>query len=83
MHTTATPMPPLAEYLDRKEAQRHLANHYPTEQSFAWFIRRNRDRLAESGAMILVAGRQKFHPGLTEQVVLEAGRRAAMMEVGE
>jgi hypothetical protein len=83
MQTTSTPLPPLAEYLDRREAQRRLAAHYPTEQSFAWFIRRHRDRLAESGAMIVVAGRQKFHPGLTEQVVLEAGRRAAMMEADE
>jgi hypothetical protein len=76
-------MPPLAEYLDRKEAQRHLANHYPTEQSFAWFVRRHRDHLAANGAMIVVAGRQKFHPALTEQVVLAVGRRDAIGERGE
>ena len=74
-------LPPLAEYLDRKEVQQRFVSHYPTEQSFNWFIRRHRDRLAETGALILLAGRMKLHPLLTEQVVLEAGHQAVIREV--
>jgi len=77
MQTTKQHFPPLAEYLDPKDVQPQLG-HFPTLDSFRWFVRNNRNRLAESGALILVAGRQKFHPDLTRQVVVEAGRAAAM-----
>jgi hypothetical protein len=77
MQHTTPQLPPLAEYLDPPEVQAALKTHYSTKQSFAWFMRRNRTRLAESGALIIVAGRMKLHPALTEQVVLEVSHRAA------
>ena len=83
MHqTTASTLPPLTEYLERTEVQQLFAAHYPTEQSFSWFIRRNRERLAECGALLMIAGRMKLHPALTERVVLEAAHRAALHEGG-
>jgi hypothetical protein len=77
MQTNPQHLPPLAEYQDLKTAQETLG-HFPTLDSLRWFIRRNRDQLAESGALIMVAGRQKLHPGLAEVVVKEAGRQAAL-----
>lgn len=77
MQTTTPHLPPLAEYLDLDKVQQQLA-HFATLDSFRWFVRNNRNRLAESGALILVAGRQKFHLDLTRQVVVEAGRAAAL-----
>jgi hypothetical protein len=77
MQTVKQPLPPLAEYVDLPEVQQQLGV-FLTADSFRWFIRNNRDRLAESGAMILVAGRQKFHLELTRRVVVEAGRAAAL-----
>jgi len=81
MPTAKHPLPPLADYLDATDAQKQLG-HFPTLDSFRLFIRNNRERLAESGAMILIAGRQKFHLELTRQVVVEAGRAAALRSSG-
>lgn len=83
MQITAPHLPPLAEYLDPHDVQTRLKTYYPTTQSFKWFARQNRDRLAEIGALIIVAGRMKFHQRLTEQVVLEVAHRAAMNEAAE
>lgn len=77
MQPTTPHLPPLAEYLDLKDAQQRLG-HFPTVDSFRWFVRTNRERLATSGALILVAGRQKFHLELTKQVVVESGHLAAL-----
>ena len=82
MQTTKQQLPPLAEYLDLKDAQQKLG-HFPTLDSFRWFIRNNRERLAASGALILVAGRQKFHLDLTKQVVVETGHLAALGKPGQ
>lgn len=81
MQPTTPQLPPLAEYRDEPAMQQRLADHFPTKQSFAWFVRRHRDRLVEIGALILVANRKKYHPELVEQVVLEAAHRAAVMAV--
>lgn len=82
MQNAKSHLPPLAEYLDLKDAQQKLG-HFPTLDSFRWFIRNNRDRLAASGALILVAGRQKFHLDLTKQAVVEAGHKAALGKPGQ
>lgn len=82
MQTTKQHLPPLAEYIDPNNVQQQLG-HFPTLDSFRWFVRNNRERLAEAGALILVAGRQKFHPELTRQVVVDAGRAAALKKAGE
>jgi|GEM_PF-1602084 len=81
MHATETHFPPLAEYVSLADIQQRLG-HFPTIESFRWFARQHRDQLAACGALILVAGRQKFHPGLTEQVVIEVGRHAAARASG-
>lgn len=83
MQPTAPQLPPLAEYLDPPEVHAGLMAYYSTKHSFGWFVRRNRERLAEAGALLIVAGRMKMHPALTEQVVLEVAHRAAMNEVPE
>jgi hypothetical protein len=70
-------LPPLAEYLDLRDAQKQLGV-FPSLESFRWFVRNNRDRLVECGAMILVAGRQKFHLDLTRRVVVQCGHLAAV-----
>lgn len=77
MQTTPQHLPPLAEYVDLKDAQATLG-HFPTLDSLRWFVRRNRAQLVENGALILVAGRQKLHPGRTEEVVVDVGHRAAL-----
>lgn len=82
MQTTKQQLPPLAEYLDLKDAQEKLG-HFPTLDSFRWFIRNHRNRLAACGALILVAGRQKFHLDLTKQVVVETGHLAALGKAEE
>jgi hypothetical protein len=82
MQSTPKHLPPLAEYLDINEAQQQLG-HFPTLDSFRWYVRNNRAKLAEAGALILVAGRQKFHPELTRLVVVETGRAAALRSAGE
>ena len=83
MKPTASPLPPLEEYRDLPEIQQQLAEDFRTIDSARWYVRNNRDRLAEAGALILVAGRQKFHPALFRQVVVETGRAAALRSAGE
>ncbi len=78
MQNTTYRLPPLSEYLDLADAQETLGHSFPTTHSLRWFIRRHRDKLANSGALIVVAGRHKLHPGLTEDVVKECGRQSAL-----
>lgn len=82
MQTAKHHLPPLAEYHDIKDTQPKIEG-FETLDSFRWFIRNNRERLAESGALILVAGRQKFHLDLTRQVVVESGHLAALGKPGQ
>lgn len=77
MSHSAAPQPQLADYVSLDDIQKSLAAHFPTITSFRWFVRRHRLLLGGSRALILVAGRMKFHPALTEKVVLEAGSKSA------
>ena len=54
-----------------------VRGHLASEQSLNWFIRQNREQLAIDGALILVAGRLRFHPERFKQSVVEIGARAA------
>jgi len=76
MQTTKPHLPPLAEYADLQDVRKSIGR-FPTDDSFRWFLRINRQRLVDSGAMILVAGRQMFHPELVKQIIVEAGSAAA------
>ena len=50
---------------------------FPSPQSWAWFQRQHRSKLVEAGALLVVAGRNILVEDLTDQVVLEVGRRSA------
>jgi len=78
MQDTTQNFPPLVEYIDPAELQQRLEHTFPTPESLRWFIRQNKAPLANAGALILVAGRHKMHPDLTERFVIENGRKAAV-----
>lgn len=61
------------DFVDKAAMQHQVNGAYPTRQSFEWFIRVHRDRLVAAGAMILVAGRWRFHPASFKDVVVEIG----------
>jgi len=72
-----TELPPLDEYVDLKSLLDNVKQAFPTEDSVRWFVRRRRDALAESGAVIIIAGRMRFHPQRFKQAAVEIGPRAA------
>lgn len=70
-------LPDLAEYVDLATLQAAVASNFPTLDSVRWFVRRHRDALAENGAVIVLAGRMRFHPGRFKQAAVQIGQRAA------
>lgn len=72
-----TELPPLDEFVDLDTLQAGVATIYPTPDSIRWFVRRNRDALVERGALIVITGRMRFHPGRFKQAAVEIGQRAA------
>ena len=62
---------PLARYA---EARPHV---FQSQESVRWFVRRHRGELAESGALLMVAGRWFADAPVFDRVVAEVGRRAA------
>ncbi|MFN3544933.1 MAG: hypothetical protein ACK4UX_08800 [Thiobacillus sp.] len=72
-----TELPPLDEFVDLRDLLGCLRPAYATEHSVRWFVRRHRDALAASGALIIVAGRMRFHPQRFKATAVELGRRAA------
>ena len=79
MQSTENTTPPLGEFVGMAALLKIDAvhAHFPTRHSLEWFLRRNRDQLAERGALILVAGRLQFHPTRFQAAVVEIGRQAA------
>jgi len=69
----------LAEYVDLHTLQQvgEIPRVFPTVASLQWYIRMNRAALIENGALILIANRQRFHPHLFQQAVVEIGRITA------
>jgi hypothetical protein len=61
------------DFVNKKTMMDQVSVAYPTSQSFAWFIRINRDRLVAANAMILVAGRWRFHPDRLKDVIIAVG----------
>lgn len=46
---------------------------FPSGTSLQWFIRTNRHRLIEAGALVQIAGRNLLHEERFDQVALEIG----------
>jgi hypothetical protein len=74
--------PPLNEYVDAATLlkNKEVNRHFPTKHSLDWFVRRHRDQLAASGALIIVTGRLHYHPKRFEESVVDIGRMAASGE---
>lgn len=72
-----TELPSLDEYVDLQGLLDNVRQTFPTEDSVRWFVRRSRDALAASGAVIIIAGRMRFHPQRFKQAAVEIGQRAA------
>lgn len=71
-----TVLPPLDEYVDLDTLQAGVASIYPTPDSIRWFVRRNKDALVGHGAVIIIAGRMRFHSARFKQAAVEIGQRA-------
>jgi len=72
-----TDLPPLDEYVDLQGLLDNVKQAFPTEDSVRWFVRRQRDALAASGAVIIIAGRMRYHPQRFKQAAVEIGQKAA------
>lgn len=72
-----TELPPLDEYVDLQGLLDNVKQAFPTEDSVRWFVRRHRDALAASGAVIIITGRMRYHPQRFKQAAVEIGQRAA------
>lgn len=71
-----TELPPLDEYVELHDLLGSV-KAFPTEDSVRWFVRRNRDALTSTGAVIIITGRMLYHPGRFKQAAVEIGQRAA------
>ena len=49
---------------------------FPSEASLGWFVRKNKARLVERGAILAPTGRKLINPEVFDQVVLEIGTEA-------
>ncbi|MBW6495855.1 MAG: hypothetical protein K0B16_15080 [Burkholderiaceae bacterium] len=72
-----TELPPLDEYVELQDLLGSVKQAFPTEDSVRWFVRRNRDALASSGALIIITGRMRYHPARFKQAAVEIGQKAA------
>lgn len=72
-----TELPSLDEYVELPALLDSVKPTFPTEDSVRWFVRRNRDALAASGAVIIITGRMRYHPARFKQSAVEIGQRAA------
>lgn len=57
-----------------QESRKHL---FPAAQSLEWYVRNNRAKLAECGALLLVVNRRLIDPQAFDTYVLQTGRMAA------
>lgn len=62
---------PLSDY---RQSRAHI---FRSEQSLQWFLRRNKVRLVEAGALRMISGRWHALPARFDAIVLEAGQAAA------
>lgn len=62
---------PLPEY---RQSREHV---FRSVQSLQWFVRCNKARLVDAGALIMLSGRWHVVPSRFDAIVLEAGQAAA------
>lgn len=68
--------------LATREAYRSARSHiFPSEGSFEWHLRQNRQRLIRAGALVLIAGRWHINPPAYDGVLIEDGTRAAQQRL--
>lgn len=59
------------------EYRQNRTHVFQSEGSLAWFVRQNRGRLIEAGALVLLAGTWHANEVPFDAVVLEVGEAAA------
>lgn len=74
MYNTAVVAPRLQTLDDYRAERSHI---YPSGESLRWFIRQNRDELAEAGALSLPTGRLLIEPDAFDRTVQSIGSRRA------
>lgn len=52
-------------------------NIFPSLNSASWFVRQNRARLVEAGALLVVAGRKVVNAPAFDDEIIAIGREAA------
>lgn len=73
----AKDLPSFDEFVDLPTLLPAVANMFPTVEAVRWYVRRNRAALVEHGALILVAGRLRFHPARFKVAAVAVGQRDA------
>ena len=74
---TEIQLPALDEFVSLDSMFADVESTFSTLDSLRWFVRRNRDDLVRRGALIIVAGRMRFHPALFQRATVEIGQKAA------
>lgn len=69
--------PNISEFAHPRDVRLELTNLFPSENSFKWFLRRNRSDLASVGAAIIVGERLLLHPARFRAFVLRMGLERA------
>lgn len=84
MQTQTRTSPALGDYVEILDLSRDpaISKSYPTTDSIRWFVRKHRALLVARGAMIIVAGRMRFHPDLFQEVAIEVGLVSAAAKGG-
>lgn len=72
----------LDEFVELLDLFPQVEQTFPTEDSLKWFVRRHRQALVDSGALILITGRMRFHPEKFQAAAVEIGRRGAEKREG-
>jgi hypothetical protein len=67
----------IAGLITPAQYQSGRSNIFKSEASLTWFVRHHRNELAQSGALLVIAGRNMLHAERTDAVVLAVGKRAA------
>jgi hypothetical protein len=78
------PQDALSDLVSPSQARvERFAHIYQSDASLDWALRRNRDRLIEGGALVIVNGRKMLKPDRFAQVMLEIGKETAQRAAPE
>jgi hypothetical protein len=78
-----TSVPCLDEAVRIETYREKRVNVFSSEQALVWFIRQNRPRLVEAGAMVALRNAWYVLPTVFDRVVLEIGREGAQKWVAQ